>query len=81
MKISPLYHPLAGLLALLALSGFAVKATATETDERVDSAWSDAEISMLRSLSLHSLTPLQADPVQCCGRRPTCGCTGTEAVF
>ena len=62
MNISPLYHLLATSLTLLTVSGFAVKATATETDTRADSVWSDAEISMLRSLSLHSLRPLQADP-------------------
>ena len=81
MMISPLYHLLAGSLALLALSGFAVKATATETDKRVDSAWSDAEISMLRSLSLHSLTPLQADPSNAVADDPRAAALGQKLFF
>ena len=81
MMISPLYHLLAASLALLALSGFAVKATATETDKRADSVWSDAEISVLRSLSLHSLTPLQADPSNTVADNPRAAALGQRLFF
>jgi cytochrome c peroxidase len=71
MMNSPIHYLLAGWLALLALTGFASNATAQETDTtadapendtRMNSNWSDAEIGILRSLSLRSLKPLQADP-------------------
>jgi cytochrome c peroxidase len=81
MMISPIHYLLAGWLALLALSGFTSKATASETGKRVDNDWSNSEVSILRSLSLHSLKPLQADPSNFVADDPRAAALGQKLFF
>lgn len=75
---------------LLALSGLPVNAVAQKTNTsadllenhtRVDSNWSDAEIAILRSLSLHSLKPLQADPSNAVADDPRAAALGQKLFF
>jgi cytochrome c peroxidase len=82
MKLPALYRLPCALL-LIALSSLAggAAAEATDNDKTVETAWSDSEITILRSLSLSSLPPLKPDPSNAVADDPRASALGKQLFF